>query len=58
MQQFWDQGSKFKVKMGDQAGQNIPRYDPEIRSRNEEIQECTNDYNSIFNFVTNFGETN
>ena len=44
--------------MGDQAGQNIPRYDPEIRSTNEEIQECTNDYNSIFNFVTNFGETN
>ena len=44
--------------MGDQAGQNIPRYDPEIRSRNEEIQECTNYYNSIFNFVTNFGETN
>ena len=44
--------------MGDQAGQNIPRYDPEIRSTNEEIQECTNDYNSISNFVTNFGETN
>ena len=30
MQQFWDQRSKFKVEMWDQAGNNIPRYDPEI----------------------------
>ena len=29
MQQFWDQGSKFKVEMWDQVGENIPRYDPD-----------------------------
>ena len=30
MQQFWDQVSKFKVEMGDQAGENILRYDPDV----------------------------
>ena len=28
LQQFWDQGSKFKVEVWDQAGENIPRCDP------------------------------
>ena len=27
LQQFWDQVSKLKVEMGDQAVENIPRYD-------------------------------
>ena len=26
--QFWDQGSKFKVELWDQAEENIPHYDP------------------------------
>ena len=27
---FWDQGSRFWVKIWDQLRQNIPRYDPDI----------------------------
>ena len=29
LQQFWDQGSKFKAQMWDQSAKNIPCYDPE-----------------------------
>ena len=32
LQQFWDQGPKFKVEMWDQVGENIPRYDPALTS--------------------------
>ena len=28
LQQFWDQGSKFKAQMWDQSAKNIPCYDP------------------------------
>ena len=28
LQQFWDQGSKFKAQMWDQLAKNIPCYDP------------------------------
>ena len=31
LQQFGDQVSKFKVEMGDQVGENIPRYDPAFK---------------------------
>ena len=30
LQQFWDQGSKFKAQMWDQSAKNIPWYDPEV----------------------------
>ena len=29
LKQFWDQGSKFKVEMWNQARETIPRYDPD-----------------------------
>ena len=31
LQQFWDQGSKFKVELWDQAEENIPLYDPDMQ---------------------------
>ena len=37
LQQFWDQGSKFKAQMWDQSAKNIPCYDPEIRWKKEEV---------------------